>query len=48
MKKLTGLFGFGVVGVVLCFVMAIVTAIQENRQKQVPVGYSIPTPAIGQ
>lgn len=48
MKALTYVFGAGVVGVVVCFVMTIVTGIQENRAKTPENPAAIPVPALGQ
>jgi hypothetical protein len=48
MKNITALFGFGVAGVVVCLIMTIVTAVQENKQKQLPPDHPIAVPAIGQ
>ena len=42
------LFGLGVAGVAVCFVMTIVTAVQEHRAKSQPQPVTIPTPAMGQ
>ncbi len=48
MKNLTALFGFGVAGVVVCFVMTVVVAVQEHRIKSLPAPEPIAVPAIGQ
>ncbi len=48
MKNLSILFGAGVGGIVVCLVMTIYTSIQENRIKNAPPPFTIPTPAISQ
>lgn len=48
LKVMTGTFWTAVAGIALCFVMTVVTAVKEHREKTTPQPLSIPTPALPQ
>lgn len=49
-KTVTVLFGIGLAGIVLCFMMTVLTAIQQHHQKTVAPessSHAVAVPAVG-